>query len=95
MNDPVARIHKMVHQADLNTGGKKMKLMQDDKGNTSFSRMSSFGCLAVAAMLSFYVVGQDGDITYNQLWLVCIWVLAGVASKQVGKFLEKMEPPKA
>jgi hypothetical protein len=95
MNDPVTRIHKMVQQADLNTGGRKMKLMQDDKGNTSFARMSSAGCLVVAAAISFMLLGKDGVIDYNELWLVAIWVLAGVASKQVGKFLEKMEPPKA
>ena len=71
-----------------------MKLMQDDKGNTSFARFSSFGCLSIGAVISFMLIGKEAGMGYHELWLVCIWVLAGVASKQVGKFLEKMEPPK-
>ena len=71
-----------------------MKMMQDDKGNTSFGRFSSFMCLIVAMIMSFMLIGKAGGIEYNELWLVSAWILAGVASKQVGKFIEKMEPPK-
>jgi len=71
-----------------------MKMIQDDKGNTSSMRVTMIFCVIVAAVLSFMLVSTDGDITTGELWLIGMWLLVGVAGKNAGKFIEKMEPPK-
>ena len=71
-----------------------MKLIQDDKGNTSSMRVVMLFAVIVAAAMSFMVLTNQTPVTSMEIWLISIWLLVGIVGKNAAKFIEMIQPPK-
>lgn len=82
-------IHEMVHEADLNTGGKMKPLegLLTKDGAASSMRVGMLMCITTACAIAIYTV-YDASVTPETNSLILRLLIAGFAGKAIQKYAE-------